>query len=53
MIEQDSIETTKLLRGKALVGSGAKVGINYLKYYARRALSGEADEQALHEENAG
>ncbi|MGB8464269.1 MAG: AarF/ABC1/UbiB kinase family protein [Terrimicrobiaceae bacterium] len=53
MIEQDSIETTRLSRGKALVGSGAKVGINYLKYYARRALSGEADEQALHEENAG
>ena len=52
MIEQDSIETTRLSRSAALVGSGAKVGINYLKHYARRALSGTADEQALHEENA-
>ena len=52
MIEQDSIKTTRLSRSAALVGSGAKIGINYLKYYARRALSGEVDEQALHEENA-
>ena len=52
MIEQDSIATTRFSRSAALVGSGAKVGVNYLKYYARRVLSLGADEQALHEENA-
>ncbi|HET9522887.1 MAG TPA: AarF/UbiB family protein [Terrimicrobiaceae bacterium] len=52
MIEQHSIETTRLSRGAALVGSGARVGVNYLKFYARRALSGKTDERALHEENA-
>lgn len=53
MIEQDAIETTRFSRSAALVGSGARVGINYLRHYARRALSGEANEGALHEENAG
>ena len=52
MIEQHSIETTRLSRGAALVGSGARVGVNYLKFYARRALSGKTDERTLHEENA-
>jgi hypothetical protein len=52
MIEQHSIETTRLSRGAALVGSGARVGVNYLKFYARRALSEKTDERALHEENA-
>jgi predicted unusual protein kinase regulating ubiquinone biosynthesis (AarF/ABC1/UbiB family) len=52
MIEQDAMESSRFSRSAALVGSGARVGINYLKYYARRALSGEANESSLHEENA-
>ena len=52
MIEQDAIESSRFSRSAALVGSGARVGINYLKYYARRALSGETNESSLHEENA-
>ena len=36
----------------ALVGAGARVGMNYLKHYGRQALSGRADSDALQERNA-
>ena len=36
----------------ALVGAGARVGMNYLKHYGRQALSGQADSDALQERNA-
>ncbi len=56
MNEQDSIKSTRLGRTAALAGAGAKVGLNYLKYYGRRALatkSGAAALEAeLHEANA-
>ncbi|MES2571372.1 MAG: AarF/ABC1/UbiB kinase family protein [Verrucomicrobiota bacterium] len=52
MIEQDSISTTRLTRMAALAGTGARVGINYLKHYGKRAISGGADHEALQEKNA-
>ena len=36
----------------ALVGAGARVGMNYLKHYGRQAISGRADSDALQERNA-
>ncbi len=56
MDEQDAIHSTRFSRTAALAGAGAKVGLNYLKYYGRRALASEAGAKALettlHEENA-
>ena len=55
---QDSIRSTPISRMAALGGTGAKVGINYLKYYGKRALAGGSDSslqthaRELDEENA-
>ena len=40
---QESILSTPITRMAALGGTGARVGINYLKYYGKRAVSGAAD----------
>ncbi len=49
---QDRMESSPIGRMAALAGTGAKVGLNYLKHYGRRAISGESDASALHEANA-
>jgi len=55
---QDSIRSTPISRMAALGGTGAKVGINYLKYYGKRALAVGSDSslethvRELNEENA-
>ncbi len=49
---QDSIRSTRLGRTAALAGAGARVGMNYLRHYARRAVGGAKDEDRLHAENA-
>ena len=55
---QESIRSTPISRMAALGGTGAKVGINYLKYYGKRALAGGSDRsleihaRELDEENA-
>lgn len=55
---QESIRSTPISRMAALGGTGAKVGINYLKYYGKRALAGgsdssqEAHARELDEQNA-
>jgi predicted unusual protein kinase regulating ubiquinone biosynthesis (AarF/ABC1/UbiB family) len=36
----------------SLAGTGARVGLNYLKHYGRRMVAAVADGAALHEENA-
>ena len=36
----------------ALASSGAKVGVNYLKHYGKRAVGGESDTADLHSRNA-
>lgn len=49
---QQSIRSTPFTRSAALAGTGAVVGLNYLKHYGRRAIGGTSDTAALHEENA-
>jgi len=48
---QDKIAITKLGRAGKLVNTGAKVGSNYMKYYAKRLLS-ETTREELEEDNA-
>ncbi|MBL4705357.1 MAG: AarF/ABC1/UbiB kinase family protein, partial [Flavobacteriales bacterium] len=52
MKEQDKIPTSKVKRAAKLVSAGAKVGGNYVKYYAKRAVGKENAKQELQEENA-
>ena len=49
---QQSIRSSPLTRSAALAGTGAVVGLNYLKHYGRRAMGGTSDKTVLHEENA-
>lgn len=48
---QEQIRSTRLSRMAALAGTGAKVGVNYLKYYGKRAV-GKDDRAQLDEANA-
>lgn len=53
MIEtQDNIPTSKMGRAMKLVGAGAKVGGNYLKYYAKKTINSETTKEELHNDNA-
>jgi predicted unusual protein kinase regulating ubiquinone biosynthesis (AarF/ABC1/UbiB family) len=49
----DKIPTSKIQRASKMIGVGAKVGVNYIKYYGQK-LTGDADEAKanLHENNA-
>lgn len=49
----DKIPTSKIQRASQMVGVGAKVGVNYLRYYGQK-ITGNADEAkaTLHENNA-
>lgn len=50
----DRIPVTKLSRASQLVSTGAKVGLNYLKYYGEKLTSSEDEaKQRLNENNAG
>jgi hypothetical protein len=57
-LSQESIRSTPISRMAALGGTGAKVGINYLKYYGKRVMAGGDDStqekhaRKLEEENA-
>jgi len=51
-MDQESIPSTKFSRNVALTGAGAKVSMNYLKHYGKRALGGKVDSERLHERNA-
>jgi predicted unusual protein kinase regulating ubiquinone biosynthesis (AarF/ABC1/UbiB family) len=51
-MDQESIPSTKFSRIVALTGAGAKVSMNYLKHYGKRALGGKVDSERLHERNA-
>lgn len=54
-MSQDSIASSRLARSAAIASAGAKVGLNYLKHYGRRALAREdaaTSEERLHAENA-
>jgi len=50
--DQSSIPSGKASRIAALAGAGAKVGVNYLKHYGKRAFSGDGDRSELDEANA-
>ncbi len=52
MSDQESIPSSKLSRIASLAGAGARVGVNYLKHYGKRAITGNTDQTALHEQNA-
>jgi predicted unusual protein kinase regulating ubiquinone biosynthesis (AarF/ABC1/UbiB family) len=52
MSSKDKIPTGKVARAMKLVGTGAKIGGNYIKYYARKAVNPETDKEQLHEDNA-
>lgn len=49
---QDKIPTSKVERALKLVGTGAKIGTNYLKYYTKKTLSGVDNKEELHNNNA-
>jgi predicted unusual protein kinase regulating ubiquinone biosynthesis (AarF/ABC1/UbiB family) len=49
---KDNIPTGKVERAMKLVGTGARIGTNYLKYYARKAVNGETSKETLHRDNA-
>lgn len=49
----DSIPTTKIQRATKLVSTGAKVGVNYLKYYGNKIVKTEEEAKAkLDQSNA-
>ena len=52
MKEQTRIPTSKVERASRFVATGAKVGGNYLKYYAKKMLRSDVDKAELDEENA-
>lgn len=52
MDEQKTIASGKVTRVAALAGAGAKVGVNYLKHYSKRAVGGGREINDLHEANA-
>ncbi len=52
MNTQDNITSTKFGRAAKLVGTGAKIGGNYLKYYAKKSITGNDNKDELHASNA-
>ncbi|MCE7995292.1 MAG: phosphotransferase [Roseivirga sp.] len=52
MKEQSKIPTGKVQRAAKFVGTGAKVGGNYVKYYAKKAFNPRMDKESLHADNA-
>ncbi len=52
MKEQSRIPTSKVQRAAKFVKTGAKVGGNYVKHYAKKAVNPSLGKEELHEENA-
>ncbi len=52
MNEQISIPTSKVQRASRFMKTGAKIGGNYMKYYARKTFTGDSNRESLHEDNA-
>ena len=48
----DYIPTSKIQRATKLVQTGAKVGVNYLKYYGEKIVNPEMNRDKLNEDNA-
>ncbi len=47
-----SIPTSKVKRAAKVLGASAKVGGNYIKYYAKKSVNHSLSKDALHEDNA-
>ncbi len=52
MKEQSRIPTSKVQRAAKFVKTGAKVGGNYVKHYAKKAVNPKLGKEELHEDNA-
>lgn len=52
MKEQTKIPTSKVKRAAKLVSTGAKVGGNYVKYFAKKAVGNEHAKEDLDKDNA-
>lgn len=52
MKEQSRIPTSKVQRAARFVKTGAKVGGNYVKHYAKKAVNPKLSKDGLHEDNA-
>lgn len=52
MKEQSKIPTSKVQRAAKFVTTGAKVGGNYVKHYAKKAINPSLTKDELHAENA-
>lgn len=52
MKEQNKIPTSKVKRAAKLIGTGAKVGGNYVKYYANKAVGDKEAKEKLDKDNA-
>jgi predicted unusual protein kinase regulating ubiquinone biosynthesis (AarF/ABC1/UbiB family) len=52
MKEQEKIPVSKVKRAAKLVSTGAKIGGNYVKYYAKKVVGNEHAKQDLIEDNA-
>ncbi|MDN3670267.1 AarF/UbiB family protein [Echinicola jeungdonensis] len=50
--EQGKIPVGKVRRAAKFIGTGAKVGTNYVRYYAKRMTDPELDREELDNENA-
>ena len=48
----DYIPTSKIERATKLVQTGAKVGVNYLKYYGEKMVNSDLTREKLNEDNA-
>lgn len=48
----DYIPTSKIERATKLVQTGAKVGVNYLKYYGEKMMNSDLSRDKLNEDNA-
>jgi predicted unusual protein kinase regulating ubiquinone biosynthesis (AarF/ABC1/UbiB family) len=50
--EQDKIPVTKVHRASKFVGTGAKIGANYLKHYGKKLMNSSLTKEQLHQDNA-
>ncbi|MDX5337455.1 MAG: AarF/UbiB family protein [Cyclobacteriaceae bacterium] len=50
--EQESIPVSKVQRATKFITTGAKVGGNYVKHYAKKIVNPALDKEELHENNA-
>jgi len=49
---QSRIPTSKIKRAAKIIGTSAKIGGNYIKYYAKKSVNPELSKDTLHEDNA-